>query len=62
MLQPDVDRKPNRQGLPNCKNLFTDRHKKLCELLKMERKAAGLTQTALRTTPTPATNQRLAIQ
>jgi predicted transcriptional regulator len=29
------------------KSIYTDRHKKLCELLKMERKAAGLTQTVV---------------
>lgn len=29
------------------KSIYTDRHKKLCELLKMQRKAAGLTQTVV---------------
>jgi transcriptional regulator with XRE-family HTH domain len=27
------------------KSIYTERHKKLCELLKRQRKAAGLTQT-----------------
>lgn len=27
------------------KSIYTERHKKLCELLKQQRKAAGLTQT-----------------
>jgi transcriptional regulator with XRE-family HTH domain len=29
------------------KSIYTDRHRKLCELLKMQRKAAGLTQTVV---------------
>jgi transcriptional regulator with XRE-family HTH domain len=29
------------------KSIYTDRHKKLCELLKAQRKAAGLTQTVV---------------
>jgi DNA-binding transcriptional regulator YiaG len=29
------------------KSIYTDRHKRLCELLKAQRKAAGLTQTVL---------------
>lgn len=32
-------------GLP--KSIYTERHKKLCELLKAQRKAAGLTQTVV---------------
>ena len=29
------------------KSIYTDRHRKLCALLKMQRKAAGLTQTVV---------------
>jgi transcriptional regulator with XRE-family HTH domain len=29
------------------KSIYTDRHKKLCELLKAQRRAAGLTQTVV---------------
>jgi transcriptional regulator with XRE-family HTH domain len=29
------------------KSIYTDRHRKLCELLKTQRKAAGLTQTVV---------------
>jgi transcriptional regulator with XRE-family HTH domain len=29
------------------KSIYTDRHRKLCELLRKQRKAAGLTQTIL---------------
>jgi transcriptional regulator with XRE-family HTH domain len=29
------------------KYIYTDRHRKLCELLKLQRKAAGLTQTVV---------------
>ena len=29
------------------KSIYTDRHKKLCELLKKQRQAAGLTQTTV---------------
>jgi transcriptional regulator with XRE-family HTH domain len=29
------------------KSIYTERHKKLCELLKKHRKAAGLTQTTV---------------
>jgi transcriptional regulator with XRE-family HTH domain len=29
------------------KSIYTDRHRKLCELLKMQRKGAGLTQTVV---------------
>ena len=29
------------------KSIYTDRHKRLCELLKAQRKAAGLTQTVV---------------
>jgi transcriptional regulator with XRE-family HTH domain len=29
------------------KSIYTDRHRKLCELLKKQRKAAGLTQTVV---------------
>lgn len=29
------------------KSIYTERHKKLCELLKQQRKAAGLTQTVV---------------
>ncbi len=29
------------------KSIYTERHKKLCQLLKMQRKKAGLTQTVV---------------
>lgn len=29
------------------KSIYSDRHRKLCELLKVQRKAAGLTQTVV---------------
>jgi transcriptional regulator with XRE-family HTH domain len=29
------------------KSIYSERHRKLCELLKMQRKAAGLTQTVV---------------
>jgi transcriptional regulator with XRE-family HTH domain len=29
------------------KSIYTDRHRKLCELLKMQRRVAGLTQTVV---------------
>lgn len=29
------------------KSIYTDRHRKLCDLLKTQRKAAGLTQTVV---------------
>jgi transcriptional regulator with XRE-family HTH domain len=29
------------------KSIYTERHRRLCELLKMQRKAAGLTQTVV---------------
>jgi transcriptional regulator with XRE-family HTH domain len=29
------------------KSIYTDRHRKLCELLKTQRKASGLTQTVV---------------
>lgn len=29
------------------KSIYTDRHKQLCEMLKVQRKAAGLTQTVV---------------
>lgn len=29
------------------KSIYTDRHRMLCELLKLQRKAAGLTQTVV---------------
>ncbi|MDA9545183.1 XRE family transcriptional regulator [Bradyrhizobium sp. CCBAU 45321] len=31
------------------KSIYTDRHRRFCELLKMQRKAAGLTQTVVAT-------------
>jgi helix-turn-helix protein len=46
IVQSDFDGKSNRLGLPKLpKTIHTPRHKKLCELLKARRKAAGLTQT-----------------
>jgi hypothetical protein len=48
IVQNDFDRKSNRFGLPQLpKTIHTPRHKKLCELLKARRKAAGLTQTVV---------------
>lgn len=37
----------NRQAFRLSKTIHTERHKRLCELLKARRKAAGLTQTTL---------------
>src|SRR6202030_3665964 len=48
IVQNVFDWKSNRLGLPQLpKTIHTPRHKKLCELLKARRKAAGLTQTVV---------------
>jgi hypothetical protein len=46
--QPDVHGKPGLLGLPELpKSIYTDRPRKLCQLLKMQRKVARLTQTVV---------------
>jgi DNA-binding transcriptional regulator YiaG len=47
--QLDVDRKPSCRGFRLPKSIYSERHKRLCELLKKYRKAAGLTQTVVAT-------------
>jgi hypothetical protein len=48
IARPTLIRSPHWPGLPELsKTIHTPRHKKLCELLKARRKAAGLTHTFL---------------